>query len=184
MEYGKNLSHAYIIYSPNVDEGFDEAKRLAAAMICESGAGKACMNCRHCSKVMRDIHPDITVVERPLDDDGKKRREIYVWQIRDIVADALVLPNEAEKKVYIIKEGSCMNTEAQNAFLKILEEPPKFVSFIIIAQNTGSLLETVRSRCASISLSAEADEPSAEMREAAEKRDFERAAGMRVELRT
>ena len=169
MEYGKNLSHAYIIYSPNEDEAFNEAKRLAAAMICESGTGRACMTCKHCSKVMRDIHPDVTVVERLLNDEGKKKRDLAVDQIRQIVADALILPNEAEKKVYIIKEGSYMNTEAQNAFLKILEEPPKFVSFIIIAQNTGSLLETVRSRCASISLAADAGEPSAEMREIAEK---------------
>lgn len=168
MEYGKNLSHAYIIYSPNADEAYREAKRLAAAMVCRTGSGKACGQCRHCEKAQRDIHPDIITVERLVDDEGKKRKEIVVGQIRQIVSDALILPNEAERKVFIIKEAAKMNDEAQNALLKILEEPPRFVSFILIAQSAGSLFETVRSRCMSISLTAETEEPDAEMRALAE----------------
>lgn len=169
MKYGKNLSHAYIIYSPNEHAAFEEAKNLAAAMVCEGAGEKPCKICRHCSKALREIHPDITVVERLLNDEGKKKKELAVDQIRAIITDALVLPNEAERKVYIIKEGSYMNTEAQNALLKILEEPPKFVSFIILARSTGELLETVRSRCTALSLTAEAEGPTAEMRELAEK---------------
>ena len=61
-----------------------------------------------------------------------------------------------------------MNTAAQNALLKLLEEPPYFVSFILVADNAGQLLETVRSRCVTHYLNASEDAPAAEARERAE----------------
>ena len=128
------------------------ARELAAALLCEGGGRKPCGVCRHCRKVFRGdfpgIHPDVTAVERKTAATGKLRREITVDQIRDLGVDALVLPNEAAGKVYILPEADAMNISAQNAFLKLLEEPPRFVSFILCAANPLALLETVRSRCA------------------------------------
>ena len=138
------------------------ARELAAAALCEGAGPKPCGRCRHCRKVFRGdfpgIHPDVTAVGRALTSAGKLRREITVDQIRDLGVDALVLPNEAEAKVYIFPEADAMNRSAQNAFLKLLEEPPAFVSFLLCVKNPEALLETVRSRCGEERL-AGAEEP-------------------------
>ena len=168
MELAKNLSHAYIISAP-AEEGFRKATELAAAMLCESVGQRPCGSCRHCKKSLRSIHPDVMVITRPVDDKGKMKKEIQVEQIRAMVSTALIMPNEAEKKVYIIRDAGAMNSTAQNALLKLLEEPPRFVSFILVTENAQLLLETVRSRCVSIKLSGEEDSISAEAREKAEK---------------
>lgn len=158
MYFGKNLSHAYII-NASPEEGFARATELAAAMLCESeGESRPCGSCRHCKKSLRGIHPDVMVITRPLDDKGKMKKEIQVEQIRSVISTALIMPNEAEKKVYIIRDAGAMNDNAQNAFLKLLEEPPWFDGFILVTDNARLLLETVRSRCVTINLSGE-DEP-------------------------
>jgi DNA polymerase-3 subunit delta' len=118
--------------------------RLAAAMLC-SGGNPPCGVCAHCGKAFRRIHPDITVLDRLPD-----KREILVDQIRSLREDAIILPNEADRKVYIIQHADAMNTAAQNAILKLLEEPPSSVSIILEADNPVALLSTVRSRCAEL----------------------------------
>ena len=86
------------------------------------------------------------------DKSGKLRREITVDQIRALAVDAAVLPNEADGKVYIFPEADTMNIAAQNAFLKLLEEPPRGVMFLLCAESREKLLETVQSRCGEIRL--------------------------------
>ena len=70
--------------------------------------------------------------------------------MRRMAADSYVLPNEAARKVYIIEDADMMNVQAQNAALKLLEEPPAGVMFILCAENAQLLLPTVRSRCAEL----------------------------------
>ena len=89
-----------------------------------------------------------------LEENGKKKREILVSQIREISADAAVLPNEAPRKVYLIREADTVNEEAQNAALKLLEEPPNACIFLLCAENPERLLSTVRSRCVELSFSS------------------------------
>lgn len=169
MNFGKNLSHAYII-SASAEEGFAKATELSAAMLCEGDAlSRPCGVCRHCRKSLRGIHPDVTVITRPLDDKGKPKKEINVDQVRAMVSTALIMPNEADKKVYIIRDAGAMNLNAQNALLKLLEEPPWFDAFILVTDNAQLLLETVRSRCVSISLSGEEETVEPKSREKAEK---------------
>ena len=85
---------------------------------------------------------DVALVERAADKSGKLRREITVDQIRALAVDAAVLPNEADGKVYIFPEADTMNIAAQNAFLKLLEEPPRGVMFLLCAESREKLLET------------------------------------------
>ncbi len=144
------------------------AREIAAARLCQTGSGRACGRCRHCRKVLQGafpgIHPDVIAVERLPGSKGALRREITVDQIRALAVDALVLPNEAEGKVYILPEADAMNIAAQNAFLKLLEEPPANVSFLLCASNPEALLPTVRSRCGEERLApaAEADDENTE----------------------
>lgn len=136
------LSHAYIVWGPENSDKEGLALSLAATMVCTGSQGRPCGNCRNCVKAFKNIHPDIITVEKQPD-----KREIYVDQIRWIISDASVLPNEADKKVYIIYQADSMNVRAQNAFLKLLEEPPSYCSFILTGTNPGSFLITIRSRC-------------------------------------
>ena len=177
------LSHAYLLIA-EPEAGYAAARDLAQAMLCEAPAadGRACGRCRHCQKAEKGIHPDILTVDRLADDKGKPKREIYVDQIRDIVADAYILPNEAERKVYILRSADAMNAAAQNALLKILEEPPRFVSFILVAASAIPLLETVRSRCVTLHRTGEDATPTAEARELAERYIDYAAAGARISL--
>jgi len=140
-------SHACIVASPSQEAARAEAVRMAAAMLCTGEGDKPCGTCRSCRLVNGGIHPDVSFISRPLDDKGKQKREIYVDQIRRMAADAWILPQEADRKVYIITEAHKMNIQAQNAALKILEEPPEWVRFILCADNAEELLPTVRSRC-------------------------------------
>ena len=162
------LAHAYILLSPSSEEREQTARRLAAAVLCSSRNGVPCGQCRDCRKVYDGIHPDLIRVARLMDDKGKKRREITIDQIRAVVADSVVLPNDAERKVYLIEDADTMNVPAQNAALKLLEEPPAGVYFLLCAANAETLLETVRSRCAELICGAREEEYDPETEKLAE----------------
>ena len=142
------MSHACILAAPSDEECMKMARALAQGILCERGGDEPCGRCEACRKVSADIHPDLITVRRLNDDKGRPRREITVEQIRAVNRDAWVLPNEAARKVYIISEADKMNPAAQNAALKLLEEPPNGAVFLLCASNPSLLLPTVRSRCA------------------------------------
>ena len=135
MDFSR-LSHAYI-----VSGGI--AETIARAAVCTSLRGKKpCMDCAQCGKASRGVHPDIVTVDKLPD-----KREILVDQIRELKKDVIIVPNDSEKKAYIVNYADTMNRNAQNAFLQILEEPPAHVVFILRTDNPAALLPTVRSRC-------------------------------------
>lgn len=131
-------------------EGKDEKSRkeaamlCAAALMCESDSAP-CLECDSCKKVMSGRHPDVTVIS-PQD------RKISVDDIRQVRLDANISPFEAECKVVIFQQAQTLNVQSQNALLKILEEPPRSVYFILTAPGAKLLLSTVDSRCAKFSL--------------------------------
>ena len=177
------LSHAYLLLA-QPEAGYAAARVLAQTMLCsaEDPSERPCGRCRNCRKAEKGAHPDIITVERLTDDKGKRKREIYVEQVRELVTDAVVMPNEAERKVYIIRDADTMNASAQNALLKLLEEPPRFVSLLLVAGSAPALLETVRSRCVTVHVGGDDDAPSPEARERAERfLDFA-AAGAKISL--
>ena len=162
------LSHAYILLSPSAEERKAAATALASAAVCSAPGPVPCGVCRGCRKAAAGVHPDIISVKRQTDKNGNLRRELTVNQIREISVDAQVLPNESPRKAYIIEEAELMNLNAQNAALKLLEEPPATVVFLLCAANPALLLETVRSRCALITLTGEEDGQDDESRKLAD----------------
>jgi DNA polymerase-3 subunit delta' len=142
----KRLSHAYLLIGPDGEARQEAAVHLAAELLCGE-PDAPCGRCRNCRKVFAGIHPDVMTVERRPGDKGALRREILVDQIREITSDAVVMPNEADRKVYIIREADRMNIAAQNALLKALEDPPGHACFLLCAAAADALLPTVRSRC-------------------------------------
>lgn len=154
----ERIPHACLICAPSAEAALNKAQELAAKAVC-SGEGplKPCGVCRNCRKVRSGVHPDVITLSRAVDEKGKQKQNITVDQIRALSADAIVLPNEAERKVYIIDGAETMNPAAQNAALKLLEEPPPAVVFLLCTVRPMQLLETVRSRCALVKLQGAED---------------------------
>ncbi len=98
------------------------------------------------TRVLVQTHPDVLIV--PPD---PPQLLIKLGQIRTVIARAQYVPTEAPARVFIITSGAFMK-EAANSLLKLLEEPPERVYLILLAENTGDLLPTIRSRCAVIRL--------------------------------
>lgn len=161
------LSHAYIISGPPGSGKRALADRLAAAYVCSGTGERPCGVCSCCRKAKGGIHPDIIRLTVP---EGK--RSILVEQVRQLRADAYVRPNEAERKVFLIEAAQAMNDSAQNALLKVLEDGPAYLSFLLLAEHPQQLLPTIRSRCEVLSLvgsDGDAPEPDEKLRNAAEK---------------
>lgn len=145
------MLHAYILTGSR-EAAVERARELAAEALCRGSRPGRAAPAVPARKVFRGVHPDVTVVERRTDESGKPRKEILVDQIRALSAEAVVRPNEGSARVYIFPEAEAMNTSAQNAFLKLLEEPPVQAYFLLCAEDPERLLETVRSRCAQLRL--------------------------------
>lgn len=147
QERGRGLSHAYIISGPGGSGRHTLARLLAAAMLCTGRGEKPCGKCGPCQKVLKGMHPDVSAVAGP-----EAGKPITVDQVRALRSDAYIRPNEGERKVYLLEEADRMNSSAQNAMLKLLEEGPPYAAFLLIAGNAGGLLQTVRSRCEELAL--------------------------------
>lgn len=149
QERGRGLAHAYIISGPTGSGRHTLARLLAAAMVCTAGSGgRPCGKCAPCKKIAAGVHPDLEVISGP--GEGKP---IAVDQIRTLRGDAYIRPNEGERKIYLLEGADQMNASAQNAMLKLLEEGPGYAAFLLLAENGGGLLQTVRSRCEELALS-------------------------------
>ena len=114
---------------------------LAKAAVCLAENERPCGRCPGCVKAAAGSHPDILT----LDGDGNPR-VFPVDAVREIRAGAYILPNEAPRKVYRLLGVHNMAEPSQNALLKVLEEPPENVIFLLTAFSASALLPTIRSR--------------------------------------
>lgn len=140
------IPHAIMIEGENEGSNLQLANYIATAAVCGSDAAP-CDNCKECHLAKNGSHPDITYIESL---DGKKN--LSVNQIRDLRADAFVKAHSGAHRIFIIRDAHRMNPQAQNALLKVLEEPPKNVVFILIVPSKTMLLDTIISRCVLLSL--------------------------------
>lgn len=143
------LSHALILEGSDFSSRLKAAKEIAMAVLCENEA-KPCGICSKCKKVAGDIHPDVHILTK-----DEKSNMIKVDPIRELKKKASVLPNDGQKSVFIIDSAELMNTQAQNALLKIFEEPARHLLFILCCGAKSSLLETIISRATAYSLGEE-----------------------------
>lgn len=139
------VPHAFLIEGDVNNIGLDLAMKLAKGCVCE-GEVKPCDKCRQCLTANGHNNPDISVITAK---EGKKT--IAVDQIRALRLEAFIKPHAAMRRVFIIKEAELMNEPSQNALLKVLEEPPKNVVFILVVSSRTLLLPTVISRCTLLS---------------------------------
>lgn len=139
------LSHAYLIEG---GEGCGKtyfARFAAAAVLC-TGDKPPCGKCPSCVKALAGSHPDLFYFS------PDKKASMGVETVRDIKKSLFFMPNDGDRKVYIIDDAQKMTVQAQNALLKFIEEPPASVLFFIVADKKESLIPTVVSRTRIISL--------------------------------
>jgi DNA polymerase-3 subunit delta' len=154
LDYGLKtdaIAHAYLLVGPrHVGKG-TLAINLAQALNCE-GPEPPCGECRSCQRIREGKHADVTSIG--LD----SRAEIGIDDIRGLQRSANLPPYEGKCKVFIVYEAEYLSTEAANALLKILEEPPPRVVWLLLAADEERLLPTIISRCQRLELKPVASE--------------------------
>lgn len=171
------LPHAYLLTGPAGCGRRTLARLIAAAYQCEGAGDVPCGECSACRKSLAGIHPDI----REYGSDGGSR-SFHLDVIRAIKADVFITPNEGKYKMYLLENAQTMTVQAQNALLKILEEPPSYAVFLLTAESRESMLPTILSRCVTIPLFPVSEEETVTALRAAfpdrPEEDLRRAAGL------
>ncbi len=158
------LCHAYLLYG-DIGVGKKTIARLfAMAVLCSKNANNdtinlldngakeqnikdldypiPCFSCNSCKKFLSCNHPDYFEFE-----EKQAKRSLHIEKIRTLRKDAYVMPNESAYRVYLIPRAENMTIESANAFLKLLEEPPKHSIFILTTTDKKSVVSTILSRC-------------------------------------
>ncbi len=150
--------HAVLLVGGDEKSRKKACETTAAALLCENREQAPCGKCKACIKTKAGSHPDISIYTGT-----EKTHSVGIATIRDSIRSSLyVSPNEAQRKVYVLPDADGMTREAQNAFLKTLEEPPSYVSFVLGADGKQKLLTTVLSRCTAFSLGEKVQKEGAE----------------------
>ena len=134
-----NIAHSYMFIGKESIGKMLFAKEFAKTILCTDNQ-KPCNKCKSCIEFNTSNNPDFTIIE-------PEGNAIKIDQIRELVKKVYEKPIVSNKKVYIINDSNLMTKEAQNSLLKTLEEPPEYVTIILIASNENLFLPTIKSRC-------------------------------------
>jgi hypothetical protein len=166
--------HSSYLFTGTGEIPTSAARNFARALVCRAGNGLACETCDACQRsheedetsaivldgkgkrgpTYRHIgdHPDLLWVERGADD-----TRITIGQIRDIQSALRLGANEGGRRIAVINGAEWLNPQAQNALLRLLEEPPAGTSLVLVASRASAIIATIRSRSVRIRFPAETD---------------------------
>lgn len=135
----KRPLHAYLLVTPSLRQARTYVDLICRALLCTSPTsdGSPCGACAACKKVALGVHPDISYLGRD---------KVKVDEVRGVRELAYLAPNDGERRVIVLESAENFNASSLNALLKILEEPPAGVIFLLTASAAGAVLPTVRSR--------------------------------------
>jgi DNA polymerase-3 subunit delta' len=142
------VAHAWLLVGPRSVGQLELTRALGAALNCPQPPSPAsgCGRCSSCVRVMRGAHPAVL----DLEPDGAAH---VVADVREgWIPMASRSLTEGRRRVLRVVAADRMNEAAQNAFLKILEEPPASVVWVLDVEHEGALLDTVVSRCRRLDL--------------------------------
>lgn len=144
------IPHAIIIEGNDNQTCNDLAVFLSMLAVCKTDKNfRPCGKCSQCIKAKQQIHPDIyyAVPEN-------KSQTYSIKQMREIIENSSISPNEAPLKIFVFQSAEKrLSNVVQNSLLKLLEEPPQNILFILICENSNGLLSTILSRCSIIKVS-------------------------------
>lgn len=135
-------THAYMFVGQTGIGKKKFAIEFAKKILCLN-ENSPCNNCKSCQHFDSNSNSDFTMIKP----DGNS---IKIEQIREIIKKVYEKPTNSLRKVYIIDDAEKMTIPAQNCLLKVLEEPPSFVTFILIGKSEDEFLSTIKSRCLKI----------------------------------
>lgn len=138
------LPNALIIFSPDSETNKQFVKEVALSFFCKTH--NLCKQCEGCIKTEKETNPDLLIYPRD--------NSFQVADATEIVENIVLAPMIFENKIYIINDIDNSTIAAQNKILKVLEEPPSSVKFILTATNESKVLQTIKSRCSQITLPA------------------------------
>jgi len=146
--------HAYIFTGPKGIGKYKTALSFASALLCDEFENDSCGKCKNCNLSFGGAHPDLKAEDYSKDADGKEKASISVEAIRGFKTDVYLKPFYSKRKIYILDNADKLTVEAQNALLKIFEEPPSYTTVILICHNISKILPTIISRAVLIKFSA------------------------------
>lgn len=141
IQSGK-VTHSYLFTGPSGIGKTEFAKEFAEMMLCQ-GETKPCQICKSCIEFNSQNHPDFILI-------SPTENTLKIEQIRQMQEKIVEKPIISNKKVYVIKDADTMTKEAQNCLLKTLEEPPSYITMILVGANESMFLTTIKSRCTKI----------------------------------
>jgi len=124
---------------PRAVDRLGEGRRLAAPLLAGPGSEP------DASLALRGVHPDLIELTPP-----EKKERIGIDQVREVIRLTQFSPVQAKRKVCLIPRAETLTPEAANALLKIMEEPPRDLAFVALAEHPSDLLPTIVSRCRTI----------------------------------
>ena len=138
-----NILHSYLFLGK---EGIGKlliAKEFAKAILCLNEDKNDECTCKSCTCFNGNNNPDFHII-------NEAGETIKIAEIREVIEKVYEKPIVSNRKVYIINDCDKMTDEAQNCFLKTLEEPPEFITIIMISSNENLILNTIKSRCMTV----------------------------------
>ena len=173
------IHSAYLLSGPG-PEPREAAQRFVRGLVCESAERRPCEACPACERsnpgeealpldgtgksgpLLRHVggHPDLLWVER-----GAADTRVRIGQVRALQSALRLRPHGDGRRAAVIADAEWLNHEAQNALLRLLEEPPPRTSLVLVTTSPAGLLATVRSRCQRLSFRAPEVDPLAENQE-------------------
>ena len=154
------IGHAYLLSGPKGVGKAVAAQAFAQALCCTNedreDRSAACGSCRACRNVLRGAHPDVETfsleTQAKLADKPGGGSTLTIDTIRRLRSSGATFPLESDRRILIVDDAETLLEPAQQALLKTLEEPPKSVTLLLLADEPEALLDTVRSRCQEVSL--------------------------------
>lgn len=158
-------AHAYLLIAPIQTGGEELLHDISTSVLCESPteSHQACGTCASCLLIAAHSHPDQRVirpsildVNHPIEElrPEKPSKEIGIAQIRDLANMVNQTSHRGGQRVVVIYPAHKLNTNAANALLKTLEEPPANTLFLLLAHDVRQILPTIVSRCQRINAPA------------------------------